>query len=228
MNMKNIFLVIAILVVVVGMGLWAAVNNTKKEAFSLANNENTKVIPPQNNKPINTLNTNTMTNLEEAKENPIILIETSLGEITIELYIDSTPITAGNFLSLIKQEFYNGVKFHRVIPGFMIQGGDPNTKGEDESIYGTGGPGYSIQDEFAPELSNTEGTISMANAGPNTGGSQFFINTANNTFLDGKHAVFGRVVSGLETVSRIESSETKERDIPIEPVVIKQIIISQE
>jgi len=226
--MKNIFLVIAILVVVVGMGLWAAVNNTKKEAFSLANNENTKVIPPQNNKPINTLNTNTMTNLEEAKENPIILIETSLGEITIELYIDSTPITAGNFLSLIKQEFYNGVKFHRVIPGFMIQGGDPNTKGEDESIYGTGGPGYSIQDEFAPELSNTEGTISMANAGPNTGGSQFFINTANNTFLDGKHAVFGRVVSGLETVSRIESSETKERDIPIEPVVIKQIIISQE
>jgi peptidylprolyl isomerase len=169
-----------------------------------------------------------MTNLEEAKENPIILIETSLGEITIELYIDSTPITAGNFLSLIKQEFYNGVKFHRVIPGFMIQGGDPNTKGEDESIYGTGGPGYSIQDEFAPELSNTEGTISMANAGPNTGGSQFFINTANNTFLDGKHAVFGRVVSGLETVSRIESSETKERDIPIEPVVIKQIIISQE
>ncbi|MEX0909903.1 MAG: peptidylprolyl isomerase [Candidatus Paceibacterota bacterium] len=168
-----------------------------------------------------------MNNNEEVT-NTFLRIVTNLGEITVELYMDSAPITAGNFLSLVEAGFYNNIKFHRVIPGFMIQGGDPNTKEDDETIYGTGGPGYSIQDEFSAELSNVEGTLSMANAGPNTGGSQFFINTADNTFLDGKHAVFGHVVSGLETVSKIESTQTKERDIPATPVVIEQITVTGE
>lgn len=153
-------------------------------------------------------------------ENMKIKFETNKGEIVIELYGDM-PITAGNFEKLVSQGFYDGIIFHRVIDGFMIQGGDP--KGT-----GMGGPGYTIKDEFthAGGNKNTRGTISMANSGPNTGGSQFFINLVNNNFLDTKHPAFGEVVEGMEIVDSIAKVSTDSNDRPLEEVrIIKASII---
>ncbi|MCH8888872.1 peptidylprolyl isomerase [Patescibacteria group bacterium] len=165
-------------------------------------------------------------------ENPIVVLSTTLGDIVLELYTDKTPITSGNFLKLAKEGFYTNTKFHRVIDGFMIQGGDPNSKGDDTSIYGRGGPGYAIEDEFVSGLSNVRGTISMANSGPNTGGSQFFINFGNNTNLDfdkeplsSKHPVFGNVVGGIDVVDAIIKVETGAGDIPVTPVEILNVAI---
>lgn len=157
--------------------------------------------------------------------NPIAVITTNYGVVEIELYKDIMPITASNFEKLVSEGYYNGVKFHRIIDGFMIQGGDPLTKDDTQmNRWGTGGPGYAIQDEFSADEreTNVRGTISMANSGPNTGGSQFFINTVDNLFLDNKHAVFGRVVSGLDIVDTISKVATNEMDRPLEPVVIEK------
>ncbi len=140
------------------------------------------------------------------------VLETSMGTISIELNPDM-PITAGNFEKLVLQGYYDGVIFHRVIDGFMIQGGDPTGTG-------CGGPGYAIRDEFTPNNRNNRGTISMANAGPNTGGSQFFINLVNNNFLDDRHPVFGRVVSGMDVVDAIAKVQKDSDDRPRMPVKI--------
>lgn len=140
------------------------------------------------------------------------VFETSMGTISIELNPDM-PITAGNFEKLVLQGYYDGVIFHRVIDGFMIQGGDPTGTG-------CGGPGYAIRDEFTPNNRNNRGTISMANAGPNTGGSQFFINLVNNNFLDDRHPVFGRVVSGMDVVDAIAKVQKDSDDRPRMPVKI--------
>ncbi len=166
----------------------------------------------------------TQTPMTENQENTTIVMKTNKGDVTMELFTKDAPITAGNFLTLAKQDFYDGVKFHRVIDGFMIQGGDPLSKDDSLSArWGTGGPDYAIDDEFVPGLSNVRGTLSMANSGPNTGGSQFFINTVDNTFLDNKHAVFGRVTSGMEVVDAISKTKTGAGDRPVEPVVITDI-----
>ena len=143
-----------------------------------------------------------------------ILLETSEGNITIELY-DDMPITTGNFEKLVSEGFYNGIIFHRIIDEFMIQGGDP--KGT-----GSGGPGYTIKDEFTHEggNKNNRGTISMANAGPNSGGSQFFINLVDNNFLDAKHPSFGNVIEGMDVVDKIAKVETGANDRPITEVKI--------
>jgi peptidylprolyl isomerase len=141
-----------------------------------------------------------------------VQLETSRGNVVIEL--DSNmPITAGNFEALVSKGFYDGTIFHRVISGFMIQGGDPEGTG-------MGGPGYEIKDEFTKNNENNRGTISMANAGPNTGGSQFFINLVDNNFLDSKHPVFGRVIEGMDVVDEIASVSTDSNDRPIEEVKI--------
>ena len=157
---------------------------------------------------------------------------TSKGDIQLELFIDKAPITAGNFLKLAKEDFYDNVAFHRVIPDFMIQGGDPLSKDDDPANDGTGGPGYFIEDEFYEGSSNIRGTISMANAGPGTGGSQFFINIADNTFLDydkepasSKHAVFGRFAQGMDIVDAISKVPRDSRDRPNEPVAIEDVVV---
>ena len=125
------------------------------------------------------------------------VFETNKGTFDIELFTDKAPITTQNFIDLTNKEFYNGLIFHRVIDGFMIQGGDPEGRG-------SGGPGYTIEDEFHPDLKHdSEGILSMANAGPNTGGSQFFITLAPTPWLDGKHAVFGKVREGMNVVESI-------------------------
>jgi cyclophilin family peptidyl-prolyl cis-trans isomerase len=155
-------------------------------------------------------------------------ITTNKGTIVLELYGDKTPQTAGNFAKLAGEGFYNGTKFHRVIDGFMIQGGDPLTKDDSQqAAWGTGGPGYKFADEIVPGLSNVTGTISMANAGPNTNGSQFFINVADNTFLDGKHAVFGRVVEGMDVVMALSQAERNQRDVPLEAIVLESVVVTQ-
>jgi len=143
-----------------------------------------------------------------------VKLETNHGDIVINLYSDM-PITAGNFEKLVGEGFYNEIIFHRIIDGFMIQGGDPTGTG-------TGGPGYNIQDEFTHEGGNKNDkyTISMANAGPNTGGSQFFINLADNNFLDTKHAVFGKVIEGMDVVDKIAKVQKDANDKPLEEVKI--------
>ena len=151
-------------------------------------------------------------NEDKNSENMNVKLETTKGDIVIALDPEM-PITAGNFKKLAEEGFYDGIVFHRVIDGFMIQGGDP--KGD-----GTGGPGYTIKDEFKKGNINARGTISMANAGPNTGGSQFFINLADNNFLDAKHPVFGKVIEGTDIVDAIGKVETDARDKPLEDIVI--------
>ena len=154
------------------------------------------------------------------------IITTNQGSIEIELFGDLAPKTVENFVSLAESDFYTGVRFHRVIKGFMIQGGDPLTKDEEQvDSWGTGGPGYQFEDEIHAQNNNLTGTISMANAGPNTNGSQFFINMADNSFLDSKHTVFGKVVAGTETVTFIENVETFPNDRPVEHVEIQKVEI---
>lgn len=135
-----------------------------------------------------------------------VTITTDKGPITIELFREQTPITTANFLELAESGFYNGVRFHRIIEDFMAQVGDPLSKDMAmQPRWGTGGPGYTIPDEFVPELKHdAPGIVSMANAGPNTGGSQFFITYEPTPWLDGKHTVFGKVVSGMEVVEQLE------------------------
>ena len=174
----------------------------------------------------------TMTN----DNNPVAVFTTNKGVVEIELFEDTMPITAGNFKKLANEGFYNGTKFHRVIEGFMIQGGDPISKTDEVMRYGTGNPGYAIQDEHikGQYLTNVRGTISMANSGPNSGGSQFFINLVDNLGLDfdkeplqSKHPVFGRVVKGMEVVDAIAQVETNPRDVPVEPVIVEKVEIKE-
>lgn len=165
-----------------------------------------------------------------ASKNTKVALETNKGTIVLELYTGQMPITAGNFVKLVEEGFYDGVIFHRIIPGFMIQGGDPTGTGMGgraaEYHKGYGNPSsqnsWKIPDEFTGTNldKNDRGTISMANAGPNTGGSQFFINLVDNNFLDGRHPVFGKVVEGLEIVDLISNVETDSQDRPVEEIKI--------
>jgi len=152
-----------------------------------------------------------MTNLNNTKTEKVLL-KTTMGDITIELANDM-PITTGNFKKLVNEGYYDNVIFHRIMAGFMIQGGDPTGTGR-------GGPGYAIKDEFTNHNKNDKYTISMANAGSNTGGSQFFINLVNNNFLDAKHPVFGKVVEGMNVVDKMGLVKTDSNDRPLTEVKI--------
>ena len=155
----------------------------------------------------------------------VVTIETSLGNIELELYSDKAPKTVENFVKLANQGLYENTKFHRVIKGFMIQGGDPYTKGQDTSVYGTGGPGYKFEDE-SNDLPMVAGMLAMANSGPDTNGSQFFIITAPETpWLVGKHTVFGKVISGTDVVTKIENTRTGANDLPVTPVIVTKVIV---
>jgi cyclophilin family peptidyl-prolyl cis-trans isomerase len=153
--------------------------------------------------------------------NPTVTIETNLGTITAEMFSDVAPKTAGNFIELAKKGYYDGLVFHRVIKDFMIQGGCPQGTG-------TGGPGYTIPDEFAPGLRHDgAGVFSMANAGPNSGGSQFFITLVPTPWLDGKHAIFGKVTGGMDVVETIGKVQTGMGDRPAEDVQMKTVTVSE-
>lgn len=171
----------------------------------------------------NNLNENNMS--QETVEQSVskAILKTSSGDIEIQFFKDKASATVANFIKLSQSGFYSGVKFHRVIRDFMIQSGDPLSKGVDTSMYGRGGPGYTFPDEINDQKI-VRGVIAMANAGPNTNGSQFFIVTAAATpWLDGKHTVFGKVISGMEVVNKINNVLTGENDVPKTPIVISSI-----
>lgn len=179
--------------------------------------------------------------LPEVKGPMHAVLHTTKGDIKIELFADKAPVTVGNFVGLAEGTipwkdpisgeekkgvpFYDGIKFHRVIPDFMIQVGDPKTR-QDRPDWGTGGPGYTFDDEFAPGLAHEKaGILSMANAGPGTNGSQFFITEVPTPWLDGKHAIFGQVVEGLDVVRAIAGAARDARDRPREPISIEKVEI---
>jgi peptidyl-prolyl cis-trans isomerase A (cyclophilin A) len=144
---------------------------------------------------------------------------TNMGNFKIELFMDKAPLTVGNFIKLVDKGFYNGLIFHRIIPNFMIQSGCPQGTGY-------GGPGYTIRDEIDPNLKhNNPGILSMANAGPNTGGSQFFITVVPTPWLDGKHTIFGKVTDGMDIVNKISKVQTGRADKPLQDVIINKITI---
>lgn len=152
-----------------------------------------------------------------------VKFETTMGDIIARLETQRAPLTTQNFINLVNQGFYNGLLFHRVIPDFMVQAGCP--KGT-----GTGGPGYTIKDEFHPELRHAKGALSMANAGPNTGGSQFFIVTKNGgtPWLDNHHSVFGYVTQGQDVADRITSVPKGPGDRPLTPVKMNRVTIFEQ
>jgi cyclophilin family peptidyl-prolyl cis-trans isomerase len=165
--------------------------------------------------------------------NPTATLETSLGNIEVELFVDQMPITAGNFVKLAKSGFYDGLHFHRVISNFMVQFGCPHSRDPQSPNAGTGdGPDGTIKDEHTAKISNEPGTLSMANTGaPNSGSCQFFINTKHNAFLDwftpgnSKHPVFGKVTSGMDVLKKIETTPTDGDDRPRTPVRMNKITV---
>ena len=171
-------------------------------------------------------NTQNITNDSQPQTIMNAILHTNKGDITIA-FNPNTPNTTANFIKLAKAGFYNGTKFHRVIAGFMIQGGDPLSKQpfSMNNRWGTGGPGYQFADEIKPTNNNIRGTIAMANSGPDTNGSQFFINVADNTFLNPKHTVFGTVIKGMDVVDAIVNTKTNEGDQPLVDIAIKKITL---
>lgn len=152
---------------------------------------------------------------------PKAIIKTNYGDIKLELFAERAPKTVANFIRLAESSFYNGVIFHRIIPDFMIQGGDPTGSGR-------GGPGYTFDDEFHAELRHDKpGILSMANSGPNTNGSQFFITIKPTTWLDGRHSVFGQIIEGMDVVNKIANLPRNEQDRPLSKVVMEKVIIER-
>ncbi len=214
------YIIIGIVIIIGVSAVWFLIKNggsLSKEFTEVGNNLS---ITPE------TKNINNLNNKKITKEMTSATLKTSKGNITIEFFRMQAPNTVANFTKLAQAGFYDGTKFHRVIKGFMIQGGDPLTKDDAKmNLWGTGGPGYSFADEIGVNNKNDVGTVAMANSGPDTNGSQFFINVAANNFLDGKHTVFGKVVLGMDVVRKIENTPTGASDRPLSPVVIESIIL---
>ncbi len=163
-----------------------------------------------------------------AEDPPKAVIETKFGNMELEFFPQKAPKHVENFLKLAKSGFYDGTIFHRVIPGFMIQGGDPNTKGTDKSKYGMGGPEHNVKAEFN-DISHDRGILSMARSQhPDSAGSQFFIVVKASKFLDGKYTVFGRVVKGIEVADKIVSQKRDGRDNPFERIEMKVRVVEPD
>lgn len=198
MNKKYIILAISLILILAG---WYIFRNTKNMTQEIKQEET-----------------------KEDVKNTIAIIKTNFGDIKIELFDSLTPNIVANFVKLANAGFYNDTKFHRVIKNFMIQGGDPLSKDNSKKeLWGTGGPGYEFNDEITSENRNNAGSISMANHGPNTNGSQFFINVKDNNYLDPKHTVFGRVLEGMDVALRISETPVGTESRPIEDAIVKTI-----
>lgn len=232
--MKNFLILIACIIVAVLAYSYISKKNTTESSLTIpANEQGMNTNQESNTYGTSTTATSTPSVASSTTESPLsnknkksmnVTLKTNKGIIKIELFDSRVPNTTANFRKLAEAGFYNGVKFHRIIKGFMIQSGDPLTKDDSRSAeWGTGGPGYKFPDEITAENKNDVGTISMANAGPNTNGSQFFINVNPNNFLDGKHTVFGKVISGMDIVTEIENTPTDGSDRPLSPVIIESV-----
>ncbi len=212
--MKNIIIAIGIIIIAAVAGY----------ALITGNHEETKMVTDDQTLVPTDTATTTLPTTNKTKMTHATL-HTNKGDITIE-FSTATPKTVENFTKLAQAGFYDGTKFHRVIEGFMNQGGDPLSKDDSKKMmWGTGGPGYTFADEITATNHNDVGTIAMANAGPNTNGSQFFINVAPNNFLDTKHTVFGKVTAGMDVVTAINNVKTDSSDKPLDPVIIKSITL---
>ncbi len=219
--MKNIILSLIVIAVVVGGGYYLFSGNPGASASPVVNLQPSTSATDQNSVMQNGTTTTTTTNTPiNNKKTHMITLQTNYGTIVFETYDADAPKTVANFVTLAGKGFYNGLTFHRVIPGFMIQGGDP--KGD-----GTGGPGYTFADELNPATPSykagyKKGVVAMANAGPNTNGSQFFIMTADYP-LKNDYTIFGKVVSGQDVVDTIANVKTGQNDKPVTPVIMKTV-----
>lgn len=201
---KQIFLFLAG-VILFSAGLWYLVSTAMHDEKTLKSRQSSTIFDSYN-KPT------------------MVILDTSLGKITFEFLKGSATSTIDNFIKLGQSDFYTNTKFHRVIKDFMIQGGDPLTKQSDTRGYGTGGPGYAFNDEISDEPM-VRGIVAMANSGPNTNGSQFFILTNDSAYLQGSYTAFGRVVDGIEVVDAISSVQRDERDMPLKPIFLKSVTV---
>lgn len=167
--------------------------------------------------------------LEYAKEQEtIVIIETDFGNIEFALFIEKAPENVSNIIKLVKDEFFNGTTFHRVIPDFVIQGGDPNTKDNDPSNDGYGGPPYYIKDEIKKDLKHLKGTVALAKANPDENGSQFYICLKKLPFLDGEYTIIGQVLEGMDVVLKISEVKTGKNDRPLEDIVMKKVYMKEK
>lgn len=166
--------------------------------------------------------------MSETKSEEVGIIETNMGSIEIRFFPNKAPSHVTNFKTLAESGFYNETTFHRVIPGFMVQGGDPNTKEDDRSTHGTGGPGYSIDAEFN-DTKHKRGIVSMARSqDPNSAGSQFFICVKDSYFLDGQYTAFGEVISGMDVVDKIVDEKRDKRDNPLQKIAMRSVYIEKK
>jgi len=232
MSKTTTFLVIAVFLAIIGAAFWMMSRGAPAVPVASSAQETGYAIMPSA-QPAATAaavaTTDSQPITKDSNNNHKIMkatLHTTKGDITIEFLSEQAPNTVANFTKLAKEGFYDGVKFHRVIKNFMNQTGDPLSKDDAQMArWGTGGPGYAFADEISTTNSNAVGTVAMANSGPNTNGSQFFINTADNHFLDTKHTVFARVTAGMDVVTAINSVATGASDRPIEPVVIENVTL---
>ena len=213
----------AIILVIVIVGIYLFRDESPESEVSQVANSllNTQQSTTTATGQINNNPSNVSGQVSQDKKTYMVTIETNYGKIVFETYTDDAPNTVNNFVTLANKKFYDGLTFHRVIPGFMIQGGDPNGNG-------TGGPGYKFADELSPETASyktgyKKGVVAMANSGPNTNGSQFFIMTADYP-LPNSYTIFGKVVSGQDVVDKIANVKTGANDMPVMPVVMKTVV----
>lgn len=218
--MKKVFLLFAILLLITGCGLKTD-SVSQKPVAQKTDTETRKPEPVTPKQGMQNIDPSKFENL--VAEYKSAIIKTSLGDIKVDFFGADSPKTVNNFLNLAKIGFYDGTRFHRVISDFMIQGGDPNSKSDDWSIHGMGGPSYKFADEFNSHKL-VRGSLAMANSGPNTNGSQFFVVTSTETpWLDGRHTNFGQVVGGMDVVTKIEGVSKNQNDHPLEDITVTGI-----
>ena len=226
MQGNKIIIPVILAVLLCAGGYWLFTRNTNTSTDNANANTVVQGTQTQASDTLASTSNTTITNQSDNQKIMSATLHTSMGDITIEFNPTGTPNTVANFIKLAESGFYNGTKFHRVIKGFMDQGGDPLTKNDAlKSQWGTGGPGYTFNDEIGPGNSNAAGTIAMANSGPNTNGSQFFINAVDNHNLDVNYTVFGKVISGMDVVTAINNVPTDSSDRPLTPVILESVTV---
>ncbi len=229
MNKYIIVGVVIIAGILVVSFLFRSQGSLNKQLTDAGNNISVPATTPVPADNLNKTNDTQTINNDNKQKTMTATLSTSMGDITVEFFDKEAPKTVANFMKLAKENFYNGIKFHRVIKGFMIQGGDPLTKDDSKmNLWGTGGPGYKFADEIDAKsdlytkVGYKKGILAMANSGPNTNGSQFFI-MAQDYPLPSQYTIFGKVVSGQDVVNKIENTPTGPSDRPVTAVIIKNI-----